>query len=241
MAVYAMEPLSGECATVLRHNEHVCIGVSPFNSYFSPERLASLAKWAYGTFASFHFFVPDEITSYTFEALGYPASRARQKAHRQARYTHNKIHAALAALSVPNPGDHVLGMAQLNANPRYVELYDRVNELFVESEAFRDACLDATRWVLDGKLADGCPATPEQLNLGVRYFLAELPLFAGSGYVVGARHSLFAYHQRVRFLERFFNRELEWAPRSGQGFLVVRDTVSEESRGRELTALGIAS
>jgi cyclo(L-tyrosyl-L-tyrosyl) synthase len=241
MAVYVMDPLSSECATVLRHSEHVCIGVSPFNSYFSTERLASLARWAYDGFESFHFFVPDEITAYTFEALGYPTSRAQQKAHRQARYTHNKIQTALAAASLPNPGDYVLGMQQLNANPRYLELCEQVHRLFADSESFREACLDATRWVLDGKLPAGRAAEPEQLSLGARYFLAELPLFAGSGYIVGARNSLFAYHQRVRFLERFFDRELEWTPRPGQGFLVVRDAVPDKPLDRALSPLGSAS
>ncbi|GAA2509871.1 tRNA-dependent cyclodipeptide synthase [Pilimelia columellifera] len=240
MTAYVMEPLSGDCEAVLRQNEHVCIGVSPFNSYFSTERLASLARWAYGSFASFHFFVPDEITAYTFEALGYSASRSRQKARQQARYTHNKIRTAMAALPV-NPGDHVLGMEQLNANPHYQELFAQVERLFSFSESFREACLDATRWVLDGKVADGSPASLEQLNLGVRYFLAELPLFAGSGYIVGAHTSLFAYHQRVRFLERFFDRELEWAPQPGQGFLVVRDGVADERPDHVLASAGSAS
>ncbi|GGJ95993.1 cyclo(L-leucyl-L-leucyl) synthase [Pilimelia anulata] len=241
MAVYVMEPLSSECATVLRQNEHVCIGVSPFNSYFSTERLASLARWAHDGFASFHFFVPDEITTYTFEALGYPASRARQKAHRQARYTHNKIRAALATLPLADPESRVLGMADLYANARYVELHRHVNELYDKSEQFREACIDATRWVLSGKLPDDRPAAPEQLSLGVRYFLAELPLFAGSGYIVGADSSLFAYHQRVRFLERFFDRELEWAPRPRQGFLIVQDPAPAERLDRELSLLGSAS
>ncbi|TYK46823.1 tRNA-dependent cyclodipeptide synthase [Actinomadura decatromicini] len=232
MAAYEIEPLSGECANVLRHNDHVCIGVSPFNSYFSAERLASLARWASAGFADFHFFVPDEITAYTFEALGYPPSRARQKAHRQARYTHNKIRSALVALSVPDPDDHVLSMVRLNANPRYQALLDQANILFLGNREFRDACLEATRWVLDGKLPDGRPATSEELRLGVRYFLAELPLFAGSGHIVGAANSVFAYHQRVRFLERFFNRELEWKPRDGQGFLVVREARPEPGAER---------
>lgn len=236
MTAYEMEPLSTECAQVLERMEHVCIGVSPFNSYFSTERLASLAKWASTCFADFHFFVPDDITRFTFEALGYPAGRARQKAHRQSRYTHNKIRSALSALCVPNVDEHVLSMVRLDANPRYQELFDQVVRLFRDSEAFRDACLEATRWVLEHKLPDGRAAEPGELRLGVRYFLAELPLFAGSGHIVGTSHSLFAYHQRVGFLERFFNRELEWRPLPGQGFLVVRDAAD-----RTFSSLGTAS
>jgi cyclo(L-tyrosyl-L-tyrosyl) synthase len=217
-----MEPLTADCENVLRSPEHVCIGVSPFNSYFSTERLTSLARWASAEFADFHFFVPDDITAYTFEALGYAPGRARQKAHRQSRYTHNKIRSALSSLGVPDPAERVLSMVRLTADRRYQELFDQAMGLFEDSAAFREACLDATRWVLEHKLPDGEAADAGQLRLGVRYFLAELPLFAGSGYIVGAPHSMFAYHQRVRFLERFFGGELEWRPRPGQGFLIVR-------------------
>ncbi|TDD83316.1 tRNA-dependent cyclodipeptide synthase [Actinomadura darangshiensis] len=220
--MYEIEPLTAECENVLRRPDHVCIGVSPFNSYFSGARLASLARWASDAFADFHFFVPDDITAFTFEALGYAPERARQKAHRQSRYTHNKIRSALAAVEVPDAGERVLSMVRLNANPRYQELFDRAMGLFEDSAQFREACLDATRWVLEHKLPDGRAAHREELRLGVRYFLAELPMFAGSGYIVGASHSMFAYHQRVRFLERFFARELEWRPCDGQGFLIVR-------------------
>lgn len=240
MTAYEIEPLSADCVKVLERADHVCVGVSPFNSYFSGERLASLARWAAGTFSDFHFFVPDDITAHTFEALGYSAGRARQKAHRQSRYTHNKIRSALVAAGVPDPREHVLSMVRLTANPRYQELYDQVAALFAGSGAFRDACLEATRWVLEPKLPEGCAAAPEQLRVGVRYFLAELPLFAGSGYIVGAPHSLFAYHQRVRFLERFFGRELEWAPRAGQGFLVVREAAHGNRGERTLSPLGNA-
>ncbi|MFI0372259.1 tRNA-dependent cyclodipeptide synthase [Actinomadura sp. 1N219] len=234
MTAYEIEPLSDECVKALRNSDHVCIGVSPFNSYFSAERLTSLARWATAAFADFHFFVPDEITAYTFEALGYSPGRARQKAHRQSRYTHNKIRSALTSLSVPNPDERVLSMVRLHANRRYQELFDEALVLYTESEAFRDACLEATRWVVEPKLPDGQAASLDQLRLGVRYFLAELPLFAGSGYIVGASNSMFAYHQRVRFLERFFDRELEWRPRDGQGFLVVREAAAE----RTLSPLG---
>ncbi|QKW33970.1 tRNA-dependent cyclodipeptide synthase [Actinomadura sp. NAK00032] len=237
--MYETEPLSAECARALRRPEHVCIGVSPFNSYFSTARLASLARWAATAFAGFHFFVPDEITAYTFEALGYPAGRARQKAHRQSKYTHNKIRTALSSAGVPDAADRVLSMVRLNANARYQELFDQAAGLFEDSAEFREACLEATRWVLEHKLPDG-DATPEQLRSGVRYFLAELPMFAGSGYIVGASHSVFAYHQRVRFLERFFNRELEWSPRPGQGFLIVRPADDRPAAERPFSSLGTA-
>ncbi|MFE1310517.1 oleate hydratase [Streptomyces sp. NPDC058755] len=76
-------PLSAACADVLAQAEHACIGVGPFNSYFSVGRIRQIAQWAYERFAQVDFFVPDGPSAYTLQALGYPPERAEWKARRQ--------------------------------------------------------------------------------------------------------------------------------------------------------------
>jgi cyclo(L-tyrosyl-L-tyrosyl) synthase len=100
-------------------------------------------------------------------------------------------------------------------------MLNEVQSRFNDDAEFHDACLEASNWVLDRRLPEGAELTDEQRRSAVRYLLAEIPLFAGSARIVGAETSMFVYHQRVSFLERFFNRELSWAPRPNQGFLVV--------------------
>lgn len=219
--MFQVDPLTDECAKVHSGARHVCIGVSPFNSYFTIELLTELASWGLANFQSCHFFVPDEAAAYTLEALGYEPTRARQKARRQGRYVYNKIHHALDTLLVGRPQDLILDMERLNANEPYVTLRCEAEDLFENDLNFRAECLEASNWVLDRKLPDGQRPTEEQLRLAVRYFLAELPLFAGSGKIVGQPSSMFVYHQRVAFLEKFYHRGLSWLPQSGQGFLVV--------------------
>lgn len=216
-----IDPLTGECATVWQDAQDVCIGVSPFNSYFSAERLLSLASWGLNNFRSCHFFIPDETAAYTLEAMGYAPNRARQKAWRQGRYVVNKVHHALATLEVEDPQSLILDMGRLHANAHYHELLNQVQTLFDNDRDFQEACVEASNWVLDRRLPDGAQATDEQLRSAVRYLLAELPLFAGSAQIVGQPSSMFVYHQRVTFLESFFKRELSWEPNPGQGFLVV--------------------
>ncbi|MBH5336777.1 tRNA-dependent cyclodipeptide synthase [Streptomyces pactum] len=223
--MFDIEPLTERCGTVLREASHACIGVSPFNSYFSTRRLTELAGWALSAFGSCHFFVPDAAAAYTLEALGDTPERARHKAGRQGRYVRNKVTTALRTLGVAEPADLILGMDRLSQNARYRELLDAAQLLFETDAAFRAACLDASLWVLDRKLPPGARPTPEQLGKAVRYFLAELPLFTDSAGIAGAgaRSSMFVYHHRVRFLERFYRGELTWSPAPGQGFLVVRE------------------
>lgn len=216
------DPLTAECARILPDVSDVCIGVSPFNSYFSTERLTGLAAWGFENFSNCHFFIPDELAAYTLEAVGYPAGRAKQKARRQGNYVYNKVRTALKAVSAGVDADSlILDMKTLRANDVYCELLADIQDRFESDPSFRDACLDASHWVLDRKLPEGEQPNDDQLISAVRYFLGELPLFAGSGRIVGHETSMFVYHQRVDFLEKFFNRELSMRPHDGQGFLVV--------------------
>ncbi|MFH8365825.1 tRNA-dependent cyclodipeptide synthase [Streptomyces sp. NPDC018031] len=221
--MFDIEPLTENCGIVLQKASHACIGVSPFNSYFSTTRLTALAGWALSQFDSCHFFVPDTAAAYTLEALGYPPDRARHKAQRQGQYVHNKITTALRHLGVEEPAGLILGMDRLSRNARYGELLETAQALFRDDDAFRAACLDASHWVLDRKLPPGAVPTDEQLLLAVRYFLAELPLFVDSAGITETGASMFVYHHRVDFLERFYRNQLSWSPEAGQGFLVVRE------------------
>ncbi|MFE0026708.1 tRNA-dependent cyclodipeptide synthase [Amycolatopsis sp. NPDC059021] len=223
--MFEASPLSSGCARLFPGTPHACVGVSPFNGYFTAERLVRLAAWTADNFDDFHFFVPDDVTAYTLEALGYSPARAKQKAHRQSCHVHNKITTALTTLGVPDPPSRILGMARLREMLAYRRVAHEVEKHFETDPAFRSACHNASTWVLQGKLGD----VPHDgtLRLAVRYFLAELPLFAASGLITGNTGSMFVYHQRVPFLRKFFDREFAFRPHPGQGFLVVREPVLE--------------
>ncbi|WP_189533982.1 tRNA-dependent cyclodipeptide synthase [Streptomyces roseolilacinus] len=238
--MFEIEPLTERCRGLLPTAVHVCVGVSPFNSYFNGPRLLRLAEWALRRFPHVHFFVPDTAAAYTLEALGYAPSRARHKAQRQGRYVHNKICTALRELGVREPESLVLGMDRLHDTPRYTRLLDEAHLRFRRDEDFRAACLDASHWVLDQKLPPGTAPTEEQLRGAVRYFLAELPLFADAGGIAGHRPSFFVYHHRVAFLERFFRHELGWRPVDGQGFLVVRDRTPDAPEEQQPAGAALA-
>ncbi|SHG79992.1 tRNA-dependent cyclodipeptide synthase [Streptoalloteichus hindustanus] len=214
-------PLTDSCAGPLSTGSHVCIGVSPFNSYFSVDRIAAIARWAQRSFDAFHFFVPDGASVHTLEALGYPPNRARYKAGRQGQYVINKIHRALDEVGVADPTGYVLSSAALDGDPAYLALLDRVHAEFDDNPAFAHECLEASRWVLDRRLPDGEEPTPDQLAIAVRYFLAELPMFLDTVSIAKVESSVFAYHQRVHFLELLYRQELSLTPHPRQGFVVL--------------------
>ncbi|MFJ2833116.1 tRNA-dependent cyclodipeptide synthase [Streptomyces sp. NPDC087263] len=216
-----VEPLSAACAAAVEQGEHACFGISPFNSYFSTGRIRELAAWGLARFERVDFFVPDAPSAFTFEALGYAPEKAAWKARRQGQYTRNKIAAALGSLGVADPGARVLGWAELESNAAFGRLHEQGLKRYVEDADFRDACRDATGWVLAGKLPAGQTPDEEQIERAVRYFLAELPLFLDTPSIVDSGMSVFCYHQPPAVLRRLYAGELNWRPAAGQGFAVV--------------------
>lgn len=217
--------LCGRCDEPLLRAEHGCLGISPFNSHFSTERVAGLARWALQRFSRVHLFVPDGPAAFTLEALGYPPERAAAKARRQGRYLRNKICRALREIGVADPDSMILDSAALDRSPRYLALHVRMRHTFDHDEDFRRACVEGSRWVLGGRVRPGA-LREEQLRQAARYLLAELPLFLDTAGIVGARFSVFCYHQAPAFLARLFRGELACQPRAGQGFAVLSDTAA---------------
>jgi len=216
-----VEPLSDGCAAVVERGEHACFGISPFNSYFSTERIRDLAAWGLARFERVDFFVPDAPSAFTFEALGYEPEKAAWKARRQGQYTRNRISTALGSLGVAEDGARVLGWAELVGNAAFGRLHEDGLRRYAEDAQFRDACREASGWVLAGKLPAGQRPDAEQVEQAVRYFLAELPLFLDTPSIVDAGISVFCYHQPPDVLRRLYAGELGRRPAAGQGFAVV--------------------
>jgi cyclo(L-tyrosyl-L-tyrosyl) synthase len=221
----AVAPLSGRCAEVIGRAEHACFGISPFNSYFSTARIRELAAWGLSRFGQVDFFVPDAPSAFTFEALGYAPEKAVWKARRQGQYTRNKIVTALGSLGVADADKRVLGWAELKGNAAFGRLHESGLHRYGEDADFRDACREATGWVLAGKLPAGQVPDEEQVGKAVRYFLAELPLFIDTPAIVGAGTSVFCYHEPPAVLRRLYGGELSWRPAAGQGFAIVAPAI----------------
>ncbi|WP_228717256.1 tRNA-dependent cyclodipeptide synthase [Allosaccharopolyspora coralli] len=237
---WAVRPLTSSCQSNFAQRDHACIGISPFNSYFSSARIAAIARWALSEFGVVHFFVPDVPAAHTLEALGYPPERARHKARRQGRYVYNKICRALADVGVVDPERLILNWSVLRGNGRYLQLLGQAHALFDEDPEFRETCITASTWVLDGRLPHGTEPTDQQLRVAVRYLLAELPLFIDTAGIVGHESSVFCYHQGPAFLERLYRQQLPWKAADNQGFLVVQP-LHDDDTALHLRALAVSS
>lgn len=220
------EPLTENCQQNFQCGEHACFGISPFNSYFSEERIRELAIWGKSRFESMHFFVPDVPSAYTLEALGYTAERAAWKARRQCQYLHNKILRALASagLSEVQAFSTILNWESLSTNEEYITLYEDVRKRFESDPDFQAVCIEASRWVLERRVPKEQDLTKNMLKSAARYLLTEIPLFLDTASIVGETTSVFCYHQRVQFLDDLFHQKFSLRPSVRQGFVVIDPT-----------------
>jgi cyclo(L-tyrosyl-L-tyrosyl) synthase len=213
-----LNPLSEELFNI---KEHALIGISPFNGFFTEYNLEKIFAWAIDNFKEISVFIPDEISAYTLQAAGYSEDKAQKKTARQDRYLKHKAIRALMAngLLETEAESKMLYLSYLTKNKRYIEVYNNCMRLFDTDKSFKDGCLATSKWVLDGKSVQGV-ITDESLEIAVKYFLAELPLYLDTPGILGTPSSLFVYKDAPsEFLKKIYAENLLVAPR--QGYLAI--------------------
>ncbi len=233
-AIMNTVPVTDNCLKNLKQKEHVCFGISPFNSYFSEAKIQELAAWGKAEFKSMHFFIPDVPAAFTLEAIGYDAEAAAWKAKRQAQYLHNKLHRALKNLAISDTHacEMVLNWEILKDNKRFLSLYQEATQLFFEDMDFQKACLEASRWVLEKRVPETENLSLDTLCSAARYLLAEIPLFLDTAGITGQSASVFCYHQCVSLIEKLMRGHFKIRSSSRQGFVIL-DSNLIASAGRK--------
>ncbi len=212
-----IQPLTDSCDKIHLRKEHICLGISPFNSLFSEEYLVELVRHCVLSFKTFHIFLPDEPTIFTLQALGYSEDESRKKMRKQINWLRNKISKALSANDVNPEANLILDWSQLSKNKIYLNELGKVRCLFDQDSQFRAVCMEGSRWVLQNKLPES-EVTETKLLTAAHYLMAELPLFAKTNEILGIESSLFCYHQSIELLEMLYSHRLSYLPSAGQGF-----------------------
>jgi len=198
------------------------IGISPFNSYFSIEQILKIIYWIDREFDDFAIFIPDRISKYTLEALGYNKQRIHQKIRKQDNYTENKIKKAISLFlenKQSNKKIDIINISSLIDKENFQSVYRQCIDLFNTSKNFRNGCLETTEWILYNK------ATNDSIdyftkNIAVQYLLYELPFMINSPKILGVNSCTFVYHSIPDFLKQLYNSNL--VPNSQQ-YLILKE------------------
>ena len=212
-------PVTNNCKLLYERREHVVLGISPFNSYFSVEIIAALSNWAANYFKSFNLFIPDEPSAYTLMALGYDKVKATRKAKRQANYLRNKCLQALVELDLSqNEAEEIiLDFRRLNQNKSYLLALESYEDKYANDIEFRRNCIETSKCVLETQAKQ---ISSNMLEIAVKYILAELPLFFNSTSILNKKEVVFCYRNCPLFIQTIFEGNDD-VVLNNQGYLVI--------------------
>ncbi|WP_344578046.1 tRNA-dependent cyclodipeptide synthase [Streptomyces lunalinharesii] len=215
---FTVEPFTDRCREIWARGEHVLIGVSPGNGYFSEQRLTALLRWASEAFAEVDPIVPDVSLVHTYRALGHSEERAWSYAQRDTRRVCRRIARAWTASGVPEHRHRVRTLTEFTGHPTYQALLGRVERAAERQSSVREVFLRASGKALASHLKGAAP-TAGQLAEGMRYLIAEMPLCMDSPAILGVPSSVHVYHQVIPTVPLVFN---ELFTTQLQAYAVVR-------------------
>ncbi|GAA4619038.1 tRNA-dependent cyclodipeptide synthase [Actinoallomurus liliacearum] len=220
-APFIVEPFTDTSHSVWEQREHVVVGVSPGNSYFSVPLLTGLLGWLCEEFAHVDVVIPDLALEHTFLALGYDERRAAKKTRGEINALRNRIVRAWESSGGPRETDGLHRMSGLASNEIYRERLAECEQALGKDDALWETCAKMSRDVLAARGYDG-PFTTERIERAMRYLTAELPFFLASAGIFGVESSLNFYHQPLPLAELIFaDKSVLQAP-PWQGYATIR-------------------
>ena len=217
--IVAAYPATKNCELVYEEKKHLVLGISPFNSYFSVERISVLSHWAINNFESFSLFVPDQPVVYTLMALGYDEPKAIKKARKQTDFLKTRCLKSLLDINISEKEAEgiMLDFNYLNANESYRQALKYYEDKYTSDSDFQKNCLETSEQVIKNKVED---ISRSSLEIAVKYLLAEMPLFFNSAGILNKKSAMFCYKDCAPFIKVCFEQKSGFVP-DHQGYLII--------------------
>ena len=234
---FEVVPRTDACRRIYGRGDHVLIGVSPGNSYFTSARVAELSAWAVGRFAAVDIVYADLHVDAMFEACGYTPEHASKRANKEIKAVRRRILRGLDEAQAPTGHVRVRALSEFADSPEYRELHGEVLHAMATDREFQQACEQMVRQVVvgrdevgrdvAGRDEAGAEMSPAQRRAGLDYIAAELPFFLDTPGIVGVPTSVSCYHKLLPLTDVLYTRRSGLRAAGGQGYAVVRpQTVS---------------
>jgi tRNA-dependent cyclodipeptide synthase len=204
------------------------IAASPFNSYFSSDKIFEICEWVSKYYEDFAIFFPDKISRYNLEAIGYDESKIHQKVIKQDNHTWNRINNALNRFYEKYPDREKIiihTISTLKENHSYQELYKNYLSMFYNNKDFRTSCHIMVQSYLENNfrkkgivLNDFQNATA--IYMASQYLLFELPAMINMADILNVKSCDYVYHDISLFLKQLAAEETIMPV--NQGFLVLK-------------------
>lgn len=222
---FTVQPYTAHCRVIAGEGAHAVIGISSGNSYFTHDRVRSLAVWALAHFEQVDLVYTDLHVADMYTALGYTPEQARRKSVKNLRGVRAKVAAAVAEADPCGGRLRGQAMSSLADRPAYRALHDQVLTALREDDEAAATCDRLAGMFLAGKLTAGEGITAEQRHACWNYVAAEVPLFLDSPAVFGVPSSLNCYHQALPLADLLYARGpgLRASRNQGHGIVTPKD------------------
>lgn len=225
---------NAESLQVAESREHVLFGMSTFNSYYSEERIRQLVQWGHENFQSMHFFIPGKLACHTLQALGYCEAAAEQKAFKAYRENVRKTKRALISLNYSEAeADSMILDWDLAAYDGYSAFHQETREAFECDADMKNEFFNLSFEILK-KRKNSLPLdliSDQQIRLGGKYLIDEIPLLIHSASLLNKRSSVFCYHQNAPAFDRLFQNVYSIKVPANQGLLTLRPDMAKSRVG----------
>lgn len=192
---FTIGTVTPECRRIVDRAEHGLIALSPFNSHYKPAHVRELVSWCHARFTRVDIFAPGYEAAYTLTAAGIAPHDAVRRVRQAVNTLRTAAAKALAACGDREPHLSVHTWTTLAARPAYRASLTRVRAAYAEDPVVRQACREMARLAV--RTNSGAEPDEAQLDIAVRYPLAELPLIVDSPAIFGAPSSVFLYHREM--------------------------------------------
>ncbi|WP_327326207.1 tRNA-dependent cyclodipeptide synthase [Streptomyces sp. NBC_01210] len=226
---FTVRPFTRNCHIIWDEADHVLIGVSPGNSYFSAARITELARWAAPRFTAVDFVYADLHVSAVFAALGHAPEQAARRATKELKAVRRRILGGVEAAGPPGRRIGVRALSEFSGDPVYALLHRRVQHFLGTDEEFRKSCDRMVQQFLAPKMSAGESITSEQRSACLDYIAAELPFFLDTPGILGVPSSVSCYHALMPLTELLYGKGGGLRAARNQGYAVVRPEAPERS------------
>ncbi|WP_369376201.1 tRNA-dependent cyclodipeptide synthase [Streptomyces sp. cg36] len=218
---FTVRPFTRSCRLIWDEGDHVLIGVSPGNSYFSADRIAGLVRWAATRFDRVDLVYADLHVDRMFATLGYDDAHARRRAAKELKAVRRRIVRGVEEAARPDLQVGVHALSEFAGNQVYDLLHRRVRHFLATDGEFRTGCEDMAGAFLAGKSGGARPGEA-QTAACLDYIAAELPFFLDTPGILGVPSSVSCYHSLIPLTELLYARGGGLRASRNQAYAVVR-------------------
>ncbi|MEU5977625.1 tRNA-dependent cyclodipeptide synthase [Streptomyces sp. NPDC047315] len=227
------QPYTSNCRRLLHEADHLLIGVSPGNGYFSIPTLTRMFRWAHTTFRQVDVIVPDRSLASNYRAQGYPDKAAHKKARAEVSCVRRRIRRAWERSEIPEEHQRTHLLSDLARSDAYERLHQRVRDALTTDERIHAVCRNLSARAVPVAAADsaedgGTNASATDTDgdataLALEYLIDELPFFMDTPSIIGVPSSLVSYHAPVGFADLLYTEDGPLHAAPNQGFILLED------------------